>query len=170
MVGCHTSSRVIGRTRYYGSSLVRSCHVSLTEVSPTNKKTFAGRCATLPIPWPLDRRSIVPCVLPMTSIIPIAFLSSPGPLDVSKKYKVRKIRQTFWDVPIISHCEGPDVSSGMPRLVVPAVPRCRAAIVRCTVLALEHGEQAARGCLHLHIEKVFKFLGLHSDYAGKAMI
>ena len=65
----------------------------------------------------------MPCVLPMTSIIPIAFLSSPGPLDVSKKYKVRKIRQTFWDVPIISRCEGPDGHATFGRAGGAAVPR-----------------------------------------------
>jgi hypothetical protein len=83
---------------------MRNCHASLTEVSPaswctntvafprggkvtgqhsnssSNRKAFAGwRCGMLPIPWLLDRRSIVPCVLPTTSIIPFAFLSSPGP-------------------------------------------------------------------------------------------
>ena len=46
-------------------------------------------------------------------------LSTFAVLDTSETYKVCKIRRAFWDVPIISRCEGPDGSSGMPGLVVP---------------------------------------------------
>jgi hypothetical protein len=106
-------------------------------------------------------------------------------LDVSETYKVCKIRRTFWDVPIIPRCEGPDRSSGMPRLVVP----------RLFEAVGPQSTESKRVVFVCIIEKVFKlggqtwaftpsrkqtlqetlellvFLGSHSDYGdGKAMI
>ena len=97
-VGWHASRRVMQ------PHVIRSSHASLTEVSPTswctntvafprggkatgqhsnssgNRNAFADwHYGMLPTPWLLDRRSIVPCVLPTTSIIPFVFPSSPGP-------------------------------------------------------------------------------------------
>ena len=123
---------------------MRNCHASLTEVSPAlwctnavafprggkatgqhsnssgNRKAFAGwRCGMLPVPWLLDRRSIVPCLANDFHHPLCLSIFARAVLDVHETFKVCKTCRAFWDVPIIPCCESPDRSSGMPRLVVP---------------------------------------------------